>query len=264
MRRDYLFWGTILILLGGLMFLNSAGIRLPDGINAIQLFWPSILILLGSWFILGTFLRGSAKGEQISIDLGGANQASLILSHGAGRVVLGSGVSPGQFLSGTCAGGIKQVVRKSDDKLDVRLEVQPFVFPPFVGGRGLEWNIDLTHEIPLSLRLESGASQAELDLRDLLVTDLKVSTGASKTDVTLPANAGETNVKVKLGAASLDLVVPEGVAGRIRSESGVAAIEVDTSRFPYSNGIYESADYSSGQNRVDIMIQAGAGRVAIH
>ena len=29
MRRDYIFWGAVLILLGGLMFLNSAGIHLP-------------------------------------------------------------------------------------------------------------------------------------------------------------------------------------------------------------------------------------------
>ena len=96
------------------------------------------------------------------------------------------------------------------------------------------------------------------------MTDLKISTGASKIDVTLPANAGMTTVKVELGAASLDMIVPEGVAGRIRSESGAAAIEIDTARFPYSNGIYESADYSSAQNKVDIKIEAGAGRVAVN
>jgi hypothetical protein len=60
------------------------------------------------------------------------------------------------------------------------------------------------------------------------------------------------------------MVVPEGVAARIRAEQGASAIEVDTSRFPYSNGIYESPDYSSAQNKVDVMIQAGAGRVAVH
>jgi hypothetical protein len=114
------------------------------------------------------------------------------------------------------------------------------------------------------LRLDTGASQSELDLRDLKVTDLRVNTGASKTDLTLPANAGKTDVRVELGAASVDMVVPEGVAARIRSEHGAAAVEINTARFPYSNGIYESVDYSSAQNKVDIMIQAGAGRVVVH
>lgn len=265
MRRDYLFWGAVLILLGGLMFLNSAEIRLPGGINPMQLFWPSVLILLGGGILFGYFMRGTVEQEQLSIDLQGANQASLKLSHGAGRLTLGAGAAMGQFLSGSFAGGVKQRTRKSADRLDSHLEARPFIFPPFFGGwQGLEWDINLNRDVPLTLRLETGASQSELDLRDLKVTDLRVNTGASKTDLTLPANAGMTNVRVELGAASLDMVVPEGVAARIRAEHGAAAIEIDTARFPYSNGIYESADFSSAQNKADIMIQAGAGRVAVH
>ena len=263
MRRDYIFWGTVLILLGGLMFLSSAGIR-PFGISPMNLFWPSVLILLGVWVMFGTFLRGEADMQPASIDLQGASEASLKLSHGAGRITLGAGASPNELLSGEFAGGVKQKAIRSGDKLNAHLETDPVVFPSLFGGRGLEWNIRINPDVPLALRLETGASQTELDLRELKVTDLKISTGASKTDVTLPANAGETTVRVELGAASLDMSVPAGVAGRIRSESGVASIEIDTSRFPYSNGIYESADYSSAQNKVDIMIQAGAGRVAVH
>jgi len=265
MRRDYIFWGFVLILLGGLMFMNAADIRLPGGINPMQLFWPTALILLGIFIMAGVFLRGSVDEEQVSIDLQGASQGSLNLSHGAGRISLGSGASPGQFLNGSFASGVKHKVRQTGDRLDVHLEARPFVFPFLFGSsRGLEWKIDLNRDIPFALRLETGASQSEFDLRDLRVTDLKISTGASETDVTLPANAGMTTVKVELGAASLDMVVPEGVAARIRSEHGVAAIEIDTSRFPYSNGIYESADYSSAQNKIDIKIEAGAGRVAVH
>jgi hypothetical protein len=264
-RRDYIFWGTVLILLGGLMFANAAGIQFPGGINAMQLFWPSVLVLLGVWILSGYFLRGSVEEEQVSIDLQGANEASIKLSHGAGRIVLDAGAAPGQLLSGTFSGGVKQSARTSGDRLDARLEAQPTFFPPFLGGaRGLEWNIALNRDVPLTLRLESGASQSELNLHDLRVIDLKISTGASKTDITLPANAGMTTVKIELGAATLDMVVPDSVAARIRAEQGVSAIEVDTARFPYSNGIYESADYSSAQNKVDIMIQAGAGRVAVH
>ena len=264
MRRDYIFWGGVLILLGGLMFLNTADIRLPGGINPMQLFWPSVLILLGGWILFGYFLRGDVEEEQVSIDLQGASQASLKLSHGAGRIVVGSGAAPGKLLSGSFAGGVKHSAHLSGDKLNAHLESRPFAFPPFLSGwQGLGWSFELNRDIPIALKLETGASQAEFDLHDVKVTDLKVSTGASKTDITLPANAGMTTVKVELGAASLDMLVPQGVAARIRAEQGVSAIEINTGRFPYSNGIYESADYSSAQNKVDIMIQAGAGHVAV-
>jgi hypothetical protein len=265
MRRDYIFWGGVLILLGGLLFLNNANIRLPGGISPMQLFWPSVLILLGGWIMFGYFLRGNVEMEKVSIDLQGASQASLKLSHGAGRIVVAGGAAPGELLSGSFAGGVKHSAHRSGDRLDAHIEARPFMFPPFMGGvHGLEWNFNLNREIPLALKLETGASQSEFDLRDVKVTDLKVSTGASKTDITLPANAGMTNVKVELGAASLDMIVPEGVAARIRAEQGLGAIEIDTGRFPHSNGIYESTDYSSAQNKVDIMIQAGVGRVAVH
>lgn len=264
MRRGTIFWGVVLILLGGLMFLNSANIHLPGGVNPLQLFWPSILIILGGWAIFAYYSRGNVDEEKLSIDMQGASQASLKLSHGAGRLVVRSGAPAGQLLSGSFAGGVRERTRRSGDRLDTHIEARPNFFPPFFGGwRGLEWKIDLNRDVPLALRLETGASQSELDLRDLKITDLKVSTGASKTDLTLPADAGNTQVNVELGAASLDMIVPEGVAARIRSEHGAAAIEIDTARFPYSNGIYESADYSSAQNKADIKIQAGAGRVAV-
>jgi hypothetical protein len=265
MRRDSIFWGAILILLGGLLFLNSAGIRLPGGINPMQLFWPSVLIVLGGWFLLGYFLRGRADTEQISVDLQGASQASLKLSHGAGRLALRAGAPPGQLLTGSFAGGVRKRAHTVGDRLEAHLEANPTMFPPFFAGwQGLEWDIKLNRDIPMALRLDTGASQSELDLSELRVSDLRLNTGASKTDLTLPANAGLTSVRVELGAASLDINVPQGVAARIRSEHGVAAIEINTSRFPYSNGIYESADYSSAQNKADIQIQAGAGRVAVH
>ena len=60
MRRDYIFWGVVLILLGGLMFLNATDIRLPRGISPMELFWPSLLILLGLW-VLGSGLYRSMR-----------------------------------------------------------------------------------------------------------------------------------------------------------------------------------------------------------
>ena len=59
-----------------------------------------------------------------------------------------------------------------------------------------------------------------LDLRDLKVTDLKLETGASATEVTLPASAGFTRVKVQAGAARVDMRVPGGVAARIKTSAG--------------------------------------------
>jgi len=263
MRRDYLFWGSVLILLGGLLFLNAAGIPLPGGVHAMQLFWPAVLILLGGWIILNSFWRGGIEAGSLAIDLQGAQRASLRLNYGGGRMKLAAGAPAGQVLLGTTSGRVKREANLSGDLLDVRLELTPDWLPPFGGGGEAEWDLRLNRDLPLTLRIDSGAAQSEFDLRDLRVTDLEFHTGASKTDLILPAAAGLTTVKVELGAASLDVLVPQGVAARIRVEAGAAAINVDTDRFPYKDGVYESADYASAQNRVEVTIQAGAGKVAV-
>ena len=43
MRRDSIFWGVLLVLLGGLFLMDNLG-YLPAGVNVWALFWPFLLI----------------------------------------------------------------------------------------------------------------------------------------------------------------------------------------------------------------------------
>ena len=79
----------------------------------------------------------------------------------------------------------------------------------------------------------------------------------------LPARAGFTRVVVSGGMTSLRLHVPEGVAARIRASCGLVSITVDRKRFPRTGGVYQSPDYETAQNRVDIRLDTGLGSVVI-
>jgi hypothetical protein len=136
---------------------------------------------------------------------------------------------------------------------------------PWHWGRGgpLDWSFGLNGEVPLSLDLQTGASDARLDLSDLRVSDLRLQTGASATRLTLPANAGQTRAEVHSGAASVSIRVPEGVAARIRIKSGMAGIAVDRGRFPRTGDTYQSPDYETAPNRVDLYVETGVGSVDV-
>ena len=71
------------------------------------------------------------------------------------------------------------------------------------------------------------------------------------------------SAQAQIGAAELTIHIPQGVAARIRSQSGLAEIKVDQGRFPYVNGVYESPDFGASPNRVDLMIEAGVGKVSV-
>ena len=97
----------------------------------------------------------------------------------------------------------------------------------------------------------------------MLVTELRLETGASSTDITLPAKAGYTKAKINAGAASASVRVPSGVAARIQVSGGLASINVDPDRFPRQGGIYQSPDYDAASNKVDLTIDTGVGSISV-
>jgi hypothetical protein len=260
MKRSSIFWGLVLILAAGLLLLKNFGIIS----SFFDYFWVFGLLLVGIWLIVGALTRSpKGAGEQVSVSLENATSARIKLDHGAGRLNLQAGAAPGNLLDGECAPGSVIKTITEGGELKVKIKTVPD-FWMWVPGESRDWNLSLAKDIPLVLDIDSGASTSTLDLRDLKVTELDLDTGASTTDITLPANAGQTRVKIDSGAATVRLRIPEGVAAQIRIESGMASINVG-SRFPkVGHNLYLSPDYAGAANRADITIEIGMATVDIH
>jgi hypothetical protein len=55
-----------------------------------------------------------------------------------------------------------------------------------------------------------------------------------------------------------------GVAANIRIKSGIASVNVN-SRFPrLDGGMYQSSDFSTASNRIDMTINAGVGSIEVN
>jgi hypothetical protein len=102
----------------------------------------------------------------------------------------------------------------------------------------------------------------ELDLRHLRVERLDLDVGAADVRLTVP-QAGETQVVVNAGAASITVVVPEGVAARISRSTALASMDVDTDRFPRNGDAYQSPDYETARDRVNLDFRVGAASVTV-
>jgi hypothetical protein len=268
MRRGTLFWGVIFIAVGGIWLLDQLG--LMAGINVWNLIWPSLMIILGVWALLGARRgRRPIEVEQVTLPLEGAERARVRLKFGAGRLRVGAGVSSTELIDGSFGGGLDHQIKQEGDTLvlDMRLPSQGFpgVILPWNWGQwaGFEWTFGLNGEIPLELEVDTGASDARLDLEGLTVTGLRLDTGASSTEITLPANAGFTKVEIDAGAASIRLRVPSGVAARIKTEGALVGVAIDKKRFPREGGVYLSPDYDTAKNKVDIDVDMGAGSLSV-
>lgn len=265
MKRGGLFLGVVVIMLGLILLALNLGIVSQ---TIWRLFWPAVIILLGLWFLVTPRVKeGQLKAEQVSLPLAGAAEARLIFNYGAGQLRISSSGNPDELIGGTFTGGMESDMQMEGNIAVVTLRTPSdvvFSGPWPTGQKGFEWNVGINKNIPTQLQLHTGANESIVDLHDVLVRDLILETGASRTEITLPASAGMTRVNVKSGVAAVVLHVPQGVAASIDVESGLSGINVDTARFIQNDKHYESSDYATAANRVYIHVESGLGSVEIN
>lgn len=260
MRRSNLFWGGILILLGILFSLQAANI-IDD---VFGWFWPLFLILLGIAVLVSRFTTPNpANGESFSISLENAAKVALNIDLGASSVKVMGGAPRGTAVSGTQGTTINFKSRLNGDTLTVDIDAGPS-FLPFLGPEGGSWVFQLTNEVPVSMKLDGGAASLDFDFTDIKLDFLGVEMGASSMTLKLPANAGRTLIDVEAGAASMDIIIPQGVAARIRIEQGASAQNIDLARFPeITSGLYQSPDFENAENKAEINLEGGANSITI-
>lgn len=264
MKTKSAFWGSLFIIAGALLLLGNLGVLT---INVWKLVWPTFIIAMGIW-TLWSATQGAEtlETEELSLPLEGATGAKLTVSFGAGQFHINGNANAAELLSGSFIGGVEEKVTHEGGFTKVKLQPRSddfihVIMPWSWGARN--WQFGLNKDIDWQLSLEMGASDAHVDLTDVKVTALTVETGASNTNITLPANAGVTHVDLDGGAASVTFTVPEGVAARIRVDSGLSSIDIDRTRFPRIGDYYKSADYETAANKVDINADFGAGSLSI-
>jgi len=263
MRRGNLFWGIVIVLAGVLPLMEQFGVlKIPFW----ALFWPLVVILFGAWLILAPVIfKPDTRERPVSVPLEGAQEAKVRLTHAAGKLevkALPNGST--DLLSGTCIGAVNVEVNRDGNKVKARLHADRSGYWGVNMQRyGLHWQVGLNQNVPIDLKVKGGASETFMDLADVKVTELEVETGASSTEVTLPARAGFTKASFKFGAASMKIRVPEGVSAHIEVNSGLSGTNVDTTRFPKVEAGYESLDYATAVNKVEIHVESGLGSADI-
>jgi hypothetical protein len=251
-------WPVLWIVVGAILFLSTTGRLGTEPGALIAQWWPWLLVGLGAWFLIGAVVPGRRPDESLAVPLRGAQEARIAIRFGAGRLTVGP-ARPGNLIDGDFPGG---VFHREVGPGSIELEQDSSYGVPWLTNDST-WTVGVTAEVPFDLRLDGGASQARIDLRDTRLRRLEVKTGASETTVLLPRAAGVTDVRAQAGAASLTFVVPTGVAARIRSKVALGSSQIDQVLFPRMGDGFQSTDYATAENRVDLDIEGGVGSIRV-
>ncbi|MBV9174760.1 MAG: hypothetical protein JOZ81_32260 [Chloroflexi bacterium] len=293
----------VLIFVGGMFLLQNAGYLPPNAWLNVWRLWPLLLVLAGLELLLAgrvprlilaalalivvilalmaltpgiSLVAGQPVSQTFETPASAATQTSVVIHFGAGELSVGPLV--GSADSGTLASmhydGPPDLMPRPQFGVTNGTGLLQYVPPsgvahsllPFVGQQPAapRMDVQLSGAMPItSFSVQTGATQAQLDLSKLQIRNLDVSVGAASTWLRMPAS-GVTTVRVNGGAATVHIEIPDGVAAQIRERGGLSTLNIDQARFPaVGEGLYRSADYSTAQNRVDLDLETGLTTIQI-
>jgi hypothetical protein len=262
MYRGPIVLPLLLIAAGILLLLANLGYVQIDVGELVRRFWPLLLVALGLEILLGAAIsrRTRATPERVSVGLDGAQRADLRIVFGAGVLLVGPAAS-GMLVQGTLEGGVR-TRRGGPGEMELRSDTDAWWGGAW-RGRPSRWDIGVTTEVPLALRIETGASRAQVDLAAVRLTRLVLRVGASETSVRLPVPQGHVTVEADIGAASVGFELPPGVAARVHSTMGLGSSDVDERRFERHGRARVTPGFDTAADRLELDIRGGVGSVSV-
>ena len=162
-----------------------------------------------------------------------------------------------------------------------------FRFPWAACNGAFEWQIHLNPTVSSDITAHSDGGNVKLDLAGMAVTRVSADTGGGNMDLVLPDNAANLSVAAKTGAGNVTVEIgsgitgsntvnansgagnvvvriPGGVAARIHATSGLGKAIVDPRFSETDKNTYQSSDFDSAANKVEITVNSGAGNVSVN
>ena len=249
---------------------------------------------------LGLDFSSDLKQAEFSEPLNGAESASIILDLSVGRTNLSALQSGGELFSAEVFyRGTVSYDSNPGNNTNIHLEIDE---PKNIRGINNFWeifdtqdvsnNIKISPDIPIELTINVGVGETNIDLSELTLQSLKINGGVGEIDLTLPMQDApykvdvdggvgainitledDTNVSLDLngGVGTFSIDVLNHAAIRLDAEVGVG--EINTPKFLETiqtnnhvvgqGGIWESAQYSSASETIELYFRGGVGSLTV-
>lgn len=193
-------------------------------------------------------------------------EAEVRVSFGGGILRIGPGEA-GVLARGTLEYAAERPrVDCREDGGRARLEISPAPrtwFGPGVARRGLRWELRLSPQLMLDLRVDAGACSGEIDLSTLQIRRLTVNAGAGDVDLRLGNQGFPGRVVVGAGASDLTISVPRDAGLRITIDGALASHNFEQAGLNRSGGVWETPGYAAATTRYEIDIDAGVSNIRL-
>jgi phage shock protein PspC (stress-responsive transcriptional regulator) len=294
MSPTRLFFGLLLLLLGVGLVIQNLGLWPALQIDWLPLLrlWPVVIVLFGLSLLAGRSRLGRMLGYLITILIvllviafvllrpqagpisttvsdfiitreAQAERANIVVDGGAGVINI-SGTEQADLVTG--------FLRSNMTNLDTTSTIADDTQEVEVGMRGETWTfrgqpanrltMRVADDLPISLRINAGASDLVLDASSLRLEDLRVDTGASRVQITFGELVPEVRAEIKAGASAITVTLPHELGTRLEVRGALMG-----RNFPgftqLERGVYQTTNYETATNRLNLSVEAGVSNLNI-
>jgi len=230
---------------------------------------------------LETIEVGELQREKYTTELGDADEVRTTIRMGAGTLEIAGGAEElleADFLYNVA--DLKPEVEYTVGQLTIR---QPrYEKIPFNKDVRYEWDLRFNDEVPMDLRINFGAGNADIDVSTLSVTTLDMKLGAGDVELNAQDNrtlerieidmgagdvqldlrgawTSDVDVTIQGGVGNMTLRLPQDLGVHVDVSKGVGGVNAHGFRIDgddYVNDAYETADAI-----IYVTIQAGIGQI---
>lgn len=283
--------GVIIILIGILWLLSNLNVfsfSIGSFLLALRSLWPLILIGIGLsillrenallrsivWLLIflavllyGIFgISNGPNSENHNYNLTKKNetvQGQLNLNFGAGEIRLSSTTENLiELKSNIPAIRYNHRLEDNDRQVVVDISKQEYAFNTKFDH--MYCFLELHEDVAWKMDLKLGAAKADLNLTDLIVSELDLDVGAADLKLSLGDKSNLGEVKINAGASNLEIYLPKNAGLRIKLESALSSNNIESLGLIKKDDYLESPDFENKTNKYILTVKMGVGNLKFH
>lgn len=218
----------------------------------------AVLLLTGC---NNTIFASDKSDDEIVVEKDKARELEVVLNFGAGKMEVAGGAD--EWVSGNAI--YEPVEMKPEVSYDLdgkvgKVEIaQPDKFK--IGKIKNEWDLKINEGVPVDLVVNAGASETDLDLKGIELSNLEVNAGVGEITVDLGGDWKESfDARISSGVGKMTVILPKDTGVKIHSDKGLGSASFEN-LISKGNGVYVNEAYEDAKVQIDLDTDIGVGEV---
>jgi len=131
-----------------------------------------------------------------------------------------------------------------------------------IGHSENDWSLHFSKDIPLELKIDMGAGQGNLHLRDVPLTRLDLNIGAGQVDVDLTGDRKtDLTADIEGGVGQANIRLPKNVGVIVHASGGIGSI--DAHGLKHEDDSYTNDAYGKTPVTIRLKVEGGIGEIVL-